>query len=269
MRILTCLLMLISTFCFGQKKEIQNIASTVSTERLKKNLYYLASEKLEGRAMGSKGDTLASEYIVDCFKENHLAAPYKNGTSYFQTIIAHKKNLLQSELIIGNKKYENWNGWGFGMRNAETVQLDKIPVVFAGYGIEKNQYNDFANIDVKGKAVLLLTGQPRDSAGTYLLSGTKQAAIISSYQNVLKEKGAVLILLYNDNFAAVSLQQRKSSFQPVYKIPFLQNSNLPVLVLSDERVNELLAISGKTIKSLARTLPKNTSSTIFRCKNYY
>lgn len=266
MRILTCILLLVSTFCLGQKKEIQNIASTVSIDRLKKNLYYLASDKLEGRDMGSKGDTLASEYIVDCFKDNHLAAPYNNGTSYFQTIIAHRKNLLQSELIIGNKKYENWNGWGFGMRNAETVQLDKIPVVFAGYGIENDLYNDFSNIDVKGKAVLLLTGQPRDSAGTYLLSGTKQAAIISSYQNLLRAKGAVLVLLYNSRFAAESLLQKKSAFQSVYKIPFLPNNNLPVLVLSDERVNELLAGSGKTIKSLDQDITKTLRPQSFDVK---
>ena len=70
-------------------------------------------------------------------------------------------------------------------------------------------YNDFANIDVKGKAVLLLTRQPQDSTGTYLLSGTKQAAIISSYQNLLREKDAVLILLYNNRFTADTLLQKK------------------------------------------------------------
>ena len=256
MRILTCLLMLISTLCFGQKKQIQNIASKVSIERLKKNLYYLASEQLEGRVMGSRGDTLASDYVVNCFKENHLVAPYKNGTSYFQTVNAYKKNLLQSEFIIGNKKFENWNGWTFGMRTTETVQSDNIPVVFAGYGIENKLYNDFTNIDVKGKAVLLLTGQPQDSTGTYLLSGTKQAAVISSYQNVLREKGAVLILLYNNKFTADTLLQRKSSFQTVYKNPFIQNNSLPVIMLSEERVNELLTSSNKTIKSLVQNISK-------------
>ena len=254
MRMLICLLLLLSSFCFGQKRQIIKIASTVSTERLKKSLYYLASEQLEGRVMGSKGDTLASEYVVDCFKENNLVAPYKNGTSYFQAVNAFKKNLSQSEFIIGNKKFENWNGWAFSMRNTETVQLDNIPVVFAGYGIENNLYNDFANIDVKGKAVLLLTGQPQDSKGIYLLSGTNQPANISSYQKVLKEKGAVLVMLYHKTFATESLTQRKLSFQTVYKIPFLQQNNLPVLMLSEERANELLATSVKTIKGLAHDI---------------
>lgn len=266
MRILTCILMLTCSFCFGQKKQIQRISSTVSIDRLKKNLYYLASEQLEGRVMGSRGDTLASEFVIDCFKENHLAAPYKNGTSYFQTVNTYKKNLLQSELTIGNKKFENWNGWTFGMRNAETVQLDNIPVVFAGYGIENKLSNDFANIDVKGKAVFLLTGQQQDSTGTYLLSGTRQAAIISSYQNLLRGKGALLILVYNHRFALESLQQRKSSFQTVYKNPLIQNNNLPVIMLSEERANELLATSNKTIKSLVQDITKELRPQSFTLK---
>lgn len=48
----------------------------------------------------------------------------------------------------------------------------------------------------------------------------------------------------------------KSAFQAVYKNPFIQNSNLPVLVLSEERVNELLATTSKTIKSLAWDITK-------------
>lgn len=256
MRILTCLLLLTNLFCFGQSKKIQGIASTVSAERLKKHLYYLASEELEGRVMGSHGDTLASEYIVNCFKENHLVAPYENGTSYFQTVNAFKKNLLQSELIIGDKKFENWNGWIFQLRAVETLKLDNIPVVFGGYGIENKLYNDFANIDVKGKAVLLLAGQPRDSLGNYLLSGTKQAASIASYQNLLKEKGATLILLYNNKFAADSLQLKKSSFQTVYKNPFAPANSLPVILLSEERANDLLAASNKTIIELSKEITR-------------
>ncbi len=211
MRILTFLLLLTGTCCFGQNSQLINIASNVSTERLKKNLYYLASEQLEGRAMGSRGDTLASEYVAKCFKENRLKAPYENNTSYYQAINAYRKNLLQSELVIGNRKYDNWNGWGYALRSMETVQLNNIPVVFAGYGIEHSRYNDFANIDVKGKIVLLLTGQPQDSMGVYLLTGTKQPAVLPAYQNLLKEKGAVGILMYASRFTADSLAQRKHS----------------------------------------------------------
>ena len=106
MSMLTCLFMLAVLNCFGQPKQIQKIASDISIDRLKKNLYYLASNELEGRLMGSHGDTLASEFVVNNFKENHIKAPYKNGSSYYQSIQTYRKNLSQAELVIGNKKYE-------------------------------------------------------------------------------------------------------------------------------------------------------------------
>jgi Peptidase family M28 len=267
MRILPLILLLISTLGYGQPKKVQKLTSTVSTERLKKNLYYLASEQLEGRDMGSKGDSLASEYIIQCFTENKLVAPYQNGTSYYQTITATRKKLGQAEFIIGDKKYATWNGWGFSLRNMESVQAGQLPVVFAGYGIENNRYNDFTHIEVKGKAVILLSGQPQDSTGTYLLSGTKQAAAIASYQTVLREKGAALILMYAPRFATDAAAQQKSAFQPVYKIPFAQNNNLPVLMLSEERMNELLAPSGKNIKGLTREISTTLHPQSFTVNN--
>ncbi len=204
--------------------------------------------------MGSRGDTMASEFIANCFKENHLVAPYENNTSYFQAIKAYRKNFLQSEFLIGNRKYDNWNGWAYALRSMETVQLNNVPVVFAGYGIEHARYNDFANIDVKGKLVLLLTGQPQDSTGVYLLTGTKHAANIPAYQNLLKEKGAVGILMYNSRFTADTLAQRKTAFQSVYKNKLLPNTNLPLIFLSEERANDLLAAAHKTIQGLAKDI---------------
>jgi hypothetical protein len=258
---------LINTFCFGQSKQIQKITSSVSIEQLKKDLNYLASEQLEGRVMGSRGDTLASAYVVDCFKLNHLVAPYENGTSYYQAISASRKNLTQAGFTIGDKKFENWDGWGFGMRNAETVHLNNIPVVFAGYGIENNLYNDFANIDVKGKAVLLVTGQPKDSAGKYLLSGSNQPATITSYQNILKEKGAALVLMCSNRFATDASAAKKNAFLTVYSIPFLPANTLPVLMLSEEKANAILAPSGRTVKDLTGEITKNGRPQSFAVNN--
>jgi Peptidase family M28 len=267
MKLLTSLLMLITTICFGQSKQIERITSSVSIEQLKKDLYYLASEQLEGRVMGSKGDTLASEYVIECFKQNQIGAPYANGTSYYQTINVFRKTLSQSTFKISDKQFENWDGWGFSLRATETVKLDEIPVVFAGYGIENNLYNDFANIDVKGKAVLLLTGQPRDSTGRYLISGTNQPATIASYQNILKEKGAALVLMYNSRFATDASAAKKNTFLSVYRIPFLAANALPVLMLSEEKANAILASSGRTVKDLTGEIRKSGRPKSFAVNN--
>ena len=105
------LLSLISTACTAQPERIRQIARQVSMENLKKNLYYLASDQLEGRLMGSHGDTIASLYIADWFRKNNLVAPYDEGHSYFQAIAAQKKVAVKEMLTIDGKEYLRWDGW--------------------------------------------------------------------------------------------------------------------------------------------------------------
>lgn len=57
-------------------------AEVVNEKNLKKHLAYLASDELQGRLTGSKGEAKASKYIAAEFKKLGLT-PY-NGKSYFQ-----------------------------------------------------------------------------------------------------------------------------------------------------------------------------------------
>jgi hypothetical protein len=245
-------LSLITTVSFAQKKTIQDIAGEISTERLKNNLYYLASEKMEGRAMGSHGDTLASEYIAASFKESRLTGPYNND--YYQAINVLRKWPVAAELSIGSKKFASNTGWSFPLRGTENTQLSNLPVVFAGYGIENSAYNDFDGIDVKGKAVLLLSGQPRDNSGIYLLSGSNRPAVISpvAAANTLKEKGAAVVLIYNSRFTG----DNRQAAQPVYRSPYTAAPapSLPTLTISEVLANELLAPAQKTIRTLEQEI---------------
>ncbi|HEX8331905.1 MAG TPA: hypothetical protein VF622_04740, partial [Segetibacter sp.] len=190
MKKLTFILLLVSSVSAAQQEPIIKIASQVSQEDLKRNLFYLASDKMEGRLMGSKGDTLASQFIAKHFKANQLKAPFKKK-SFYQAVRTNKKVVREASVTIDNNMYANLNGWTFALRSTETFNLGNVPVVFAGYGIRENAYDDFKNIDVKGKAVLILSGQPKDSSGNYLLSGTNRPATVTPYQNILRELGAV------------------------------------------------------------------------------
>ena len=72
----------------GKVMVLMFFAAQVTTIGLKEKLYYLASDKMEGRLMASHDDTLASIFVADCFKKNKLTAPYGNSNNYFQAITA-------------------------------------------------------------------------------------------------------------------------------------------------------------------------------------
>ncbi len=267
MRTLFILPVFISTLCAAQKKTITEVAGQISTERLRTNLYHLASEQMEGRAMGSHGDTLASEYIAASFKQSGLKTPYRKN-SYYQAINVIKKTPGYAELSIGDKKFMNGNGWTYTLRSTESMQLNNMPVVFAGYGIENDLYNDLAGIDIKGKAVLLLQGQPRDSSGKYLLSGNNRPATVASYMTLLKNKGASLVLLYNNRFPQDTTLIRRQGAQPTYLSPFAATGdNLPVFTVSEKIANELLSNTGQNIRALEQSITSTQRPQSIALKN--
>ena len=125
------------------------------------HVQYLASDDLEGRLPGSKGDILASNYIKNQFKENGLTLLDDNGFQYFDII---------SEINLGSNNKLSFEGENF------IVGKDFIPISFgkntslnsdifvAGYGfVIKNdtiQWNDYQKNDINNKWVMIFRGSP-------------------------------------------------------------------------------------------------------------
>lgn len=82
----------------SDKLSVQNIRSHVS---------YLADDKLEGRRTGTKGEQLASQYIVQQFEKNGLAPKGDNG-GYLQPFeINEGKEVLPSSFFIIDGEHLN------------------------------------------------------------------------------------------------------------------------------------------------------------------
>ena len=67
--------------------EMQAVISHISADSLRRNLSFLASDLLEGRATPSRGLDLAAEYIAAQFRRAGLEAAGDDG--FFQTATLH------------------------------------------------------------------------------------------------------------------------------------------------------------------------------------
>ncbi len=132
---------------------------------LKQHIGYLASDALEGRKSGSKGAELAALYISRQFSSCGLVPLGDSGT-YFQrfTFIAGvklgEKNSLTSREGTNKTTYridKDYRPLAFSANGDVSG-----PMVFAGYGISSTdpQYDDYANIDVQNKIVLIMHYSP-------------------------------------------------------------------------------------------------------------
>lgn len=151
--------------CSAQPQFDPKSTEAITSEDIQYHINYLASDALQGREAGSKGEQQAGNYIANEFKRFGLEPAGKSG-SYFHTF----------EVVAGVKQGKN-NTLQFQMDD-ETITCeadsDFVPVafsengsfegelVFAGYGIEAPdlKYNDYEGLEVKDRIVLALRFSP-------------------------------------------------------------------------------------------------------------
>ena len=136
-------------------------SSQVTIKELQEHIKYLSSDSLKGRLTGSPGDSLAAEYIKSKFLSYGLIPLTGDGFQRFKVtkrVVAGKANALSINginYVVG----KDFTPPAFSS-NAEL----KSVVVFTGYGFnissDSLKWNDYNGLDVKGKWVLILRGDP-------------------------------------------------------------------------------------------------------------
>ena len=128
----------------------------------------LASDELEGRAPGTRGEQRTIDYIAGQLESFGLTPAGDNG-SFFQSMPVTgiislpdlklcsgdwSKRLEFAVDFVGQSRYENCVD--------QAIEVDSSELVFVGYGIEAPEYgwNDYEGLDVRGKTVVILIGQP-------------------------------------------------------------------------------------------------------------
>jgi hypothetical protein len=147
---------------------IRKLESEIDPEKIRAYVKFLSDDLLEGRYPGLRGGELAAKYIATQFALDGLRPAGDNGT-YFQNI-----NFVGMKVRGGETSFSFLPNSGnpIALNYAEdyvvmnqtltpTVDLD-APIVFVGYGATAPEFNwdDYAGIDVKGKVILCIVGDP-------------------------------------------------------------------------------------------------------------
>ena len=173
-------------------------------KRLLKDVSVLASDEFEGRGVGTEGLNKAAAYIEGIFREAGLNVTVDNGDAF------------QEFEVSNGAKLEDGNALEFvdvaGVKTA--LEMDKsfrtcsfsepgtfdAEIVFAGYAIETEKYNDFAGIDVKDKVVLFLRRAPK--TGDPHAGFNERDASLKTKLSQCYRRGAKAVLILNDGASA-------------------------------------------------------------------
>ncbi len=195
-------------------------AAAESEARILSHIKYLAGDELGGRGIGTTGIQEAATYLAEAFQEMGLTTDlYESGP--FQEFTVKTGVTMGSPNDNRLEFVRRIEGGASDDSEAEpdpvnlTLEEDFVTLaigssgefngelVFVGYGIssEKNGYDDYAELSVKDRVVIMLRKEPRQDDPKSVFDGTRSsvhAQFRRKIQNAVKQ-GAAAVILVNDN----------------------------------------------------------------------
>ncbi len=170
----------------------------ITAAEIQEHINYLASDELKGRDSGSEGCLEAARYIENEFKKYGLTplfdGSYMQEFPFISTIQLTDNNLLTITLPdteLNPVLHEDYITVPFS-GNADV----DAKLVFAGFGISAPnlEYDDYENLDVEGKVVIVLRNHP-DQDNPH--SEFDKFAPLRKKSSVARDKGALGIIFVN------------------------------------------------------------------------
>ena len=145
-----------------QANNFEEVYNSISTETLKQHTKTLSSDEFGGRLPTTPGEKMTLDYLTD--ELTKVGFEPGNGDSFFQQVdlmqitaspdmtltLGENKLAYKEDMVAGSK------------REVSEINLSDSEVVFLGYGVNAPEYdwNDYEDIDVKGKTVIVLVNDP-------------------------------------------------------------------------------------------------------------
>ena len=135
----------------------------------------LSADEFEGREPGSPGEEKTIAYLTDAAKKIGLEPGNPDGTYIQKVPLVGLTPEKISPLVVKRsgktltlKHHDQFIA--FSQRVTDKIDLNDSELVFAGYGVQAPEYkwDDFKGLDVKGKTIVVLVGDPPvvDAAST-------------------------------------------------------------------------------------------------------
>ncbi len=252
----TGLALMLSLSAMAQNKDAIKFSKTINKDRGYDHLSILASDEYEGRETGKKGAWMAAEYIKKQFKSFGLVGPVKEGNDpYFQKIGFASLSLSKSELSINGAAKENFKDFYItpGTVSSTGFDVKGNAVLFAGYGLNKEGFNEYEGQDVAGKIVMIFaTGDPTATPPPPPAPGARRApSSVGSQQAKIKylvDNKAAGVLVINagvDNLnprMKEMLQNGNPYLKTAERVKQMANAaGLPTVVIGTTVANQILA----------------------------
>lgn len=226
------------------QSEVDVSLESIRAEDLYGIVRVLTAEDMEGRLSGTQGYDRAAEWAAGQFKTWGVKPAFREG--YFQSFTVDFNEMHETRLSLATSSKDTQSSQEVKFQEmalyrdfSPTLYSGfgdvKSEVVFVGFGItdEVQGWDDYQNLDVKGKIVAVFRGSPEIEGKNFTLSGKRRTKIL----NAASHQAAGMIILN--------------------RYPVIAGSGphvpaLPIVIAGDGIAEKLFAARGfdlKTVKS--------------------
>ncbi|HYO76313.1 MAG TPA: peptidase M28, partial [Thermoanaerobaculia bacterium] len=167
----TILIALLALPLFAQPAPVKQSFDAIRADAIRAHTKFLASDLLEGRGPGTRGDALATAYIASQFEALGLEPAGDNGTWFQKVSLLGITTVPESTRISFVKEgagtlltYRDQYVGGNQTQQAEAA-LDS-ELVFVGHGVVAPEFkwDDYKGADLRGKTLVMLVDDPPATA---------------------------------------------------------------------------------------------------------
>jgi Zn-dependent M28 family amino/carboxypeptidase len=230
---------------------------TISVNRIKADVAYLSNDRLEGRGPGTRGEELTIEYLAGEFQKAGLKPIGDRGT-YFQSVplvrvVTSPRSTLRATKgdtgidIICDEEFSGTSRTQTGLEEFDAE------AVFVGHGITAPEFDwdDYKNVDVKGKVLVLFTNEPPSTdpkffAGTAL---TYYGRWTYKFEEATRRGAKACFIIHTSETAGYPF----SVVRPLEGAQLVRQPGEPALAfagwISRKAGDKLLGLSGRNVES--------------------
>ncbi len=249
--ILYIILLTLSMTSFAETQIASHLQSgwdAINTTSLEKNVRYLSSDDLQGRLSLARGDKKAIDWIETQFKQIGLKPVA--GNSYLQAVklieYIPDRNKSYIQLERANTSIQ-WKKPDVLTEFKKNINITG-DVIFVGYGITAPDlhYDDYQNIDARGKIVLAFEHEPQETNPSSIFNGKANTLYANNRLKALnaQKHGAIAILI-----APEPLRKHPSNQERFANIGGSATRKIPVpsQALADDELNIPIAIISEAV----------------------
>lgn len=184
----------------------------IDSRALAEHIRVLASDEFEGRAPATPGEDKTVAYLSEQFERAGLSPGGDDG-SWTQQVTLVRSDVqgpVRARFEVGDSVRELANSEDIAVESlhpASRVELERVPLVFAGYGVHapERDWDDFGDIDVRGKVLVVLVNDPDFESGKGRFGGramTYYGRWTYKYEEAARRGAAGVLIVHEDAPAA-------------------------------------------------------------------